>query len=106
MKRVRYGKYVPNPADEIDLDDLLQNLSDFLLDSGYRDPWSRFYAMDQDSDFTMENLREAIREALEYMDLPEELREQLQQMGEPQVDDLIDQLMQKMQQENMIREQP
>ncbi len=107
MKRVRYGKYIPNPADEIDLEELLNQLSNFLLDSGYRDPWSRFYGLDPDADFTMENLREAIRQALENMSFADELREQLEQLqGEGQIDGLIDQLMQRMQQENMIREQP
>ena len=37
MKRVRYSKYTGDLASEMDLEDLLQALSDFLLDSGFQD---------------------------------------------------------------------
>ena len=42
MKRVRYTKYTGDLASEIDIEDLLQALSDYLLDSGFHDPYSRF----------------------------------------------------------------
>ena len=38
MKRVHYTKYTGDLASEIDLEGLLQALSDYLLDSGYYDP--------------------------------------------------------------------
>ncbi len=41
MKRVRYTKYNGDLASEIDLEDLLQALSDYFLDSGFHDPYSR-----------------------------------------------------------------
>ena len=41
MKRIRYTKYNGDLASEIDLEDLLQSLSDYFLDSGFRDPYSR-----------------------------------------------------------------
>ena len=61
MKRVRYTKYTGDIASEIDLEDLLQALSDYLLDSGFYDPYSSF----QSRDHTLDDLREAIRQALE-----------------------------------------
>ena len=42
MKRVRYTKYTGDLASEMSMDDLLKALSDYLLDSGFRDPFSRF----------------------------------------------------------------
>ena len=64
MKRVRYTKYTGDLASEIDLEGLLQALSDYLLDSGYYDPFNGF----QDLDHTMEDLREALRRVLESGD--------------------------------------
>ena len=59
MKRVRYTKYVGDLASEIEMDDLLKALSDYLLDSGFQDPYSRFSELN--GEHTLENLREAIR---------------------------------------------
>jgi Ca-activated chloride channel homolog len=40
MAVVHYHKYVPGLWDDIDLSELLDDLSDFLLDSGFPDEWS------------------------------------------------------------------
>ena len=40
MKRVRYTKFTGDLASEMDIEDLLKALSDYLLDSGFRDPYS------------------------------------------------------------------
>ena len=36
MKRVKYSKYVPDPAGEMSIEDLLSTLSDYLLQSGFQ----------------------------------------------------------------------
>src|ERR1043165_6813418 len=36
MKRIRYSKYVPDPAGEMSMDDLLSALSAYLLQSGFQ----------------------------------------------------------------------
>ena len=36
MKRVVYSKYVPDPASEMSMEDLLNALSDYLLQSGFQ----------------------------------------------------------------------
>ncbi|HEU5400624.1 MAG TPA: hypothetical protein VFU86_04655, partial [Terriglobales bacterium] len=78
MKRVRYSKYVPSLADDLSMEDLMDALSDFLLESGFQDMYSRFYQMG-DEDRSMEALKEAIRNALLNGDLfDEEMREQLE----------------------------
>ena len=39
MKFIKYTKYVPDPASEMSMDDLLSALSDYLLQSGFQDSW-------------------------------------------------------------------
>jgi len=99
MKGVRYTKYNGDLASEVDLEDLLQALSDYLLDSGYRDPWSQFQQMDQ----TLDDLREALRRALESSELfDQSLREKLEQLSTEQMEELIDKLIERMERENYL----
>ena len=100
MKRVLYTKYSGDLASEIDLENLLQALSDYLLDSGFYDPFKRF----QDLDHNLDDLREALRRVLEAGDLFDEaMQQRLDQMSaEGTLDDLIEKLLERMQQENYI----
>jgi Ca-activated chloride channel homolog len=99
MKRVRYTKFTGDLASEMDIEDLLKALSDYLLDSGFRDPYLRF----QDMDHTLDDLREALRQLLESGDMfDDRIREQLQQMQQDKMDELIDKLIKRMEQENYI----
>jgi Ca-activated chloride channel family protein len=102
MRRIRYSKYVPDPAGEMSLEDLLGALSDYLLQSGFRDYFS--YSDSPDGEHTLDELRRAIERALLEGDLlNDELREQLQQMqGEGSLQELIEQLVERMQQEDYI----
>src|SRR5580698_8669379 len=106
MKRVRYTKFTGDLSSSFGLEDLMQALSDFLLDSGFYDPMSRFQEFNGDQ--TMENLREAIRQALESGELfDEEAQEKFNDLSGEQVEELIDQIIQKMQEQNFINaEQP
>jgi Ca-activated chloride channel family protein len=105
MKRVRYTKFTGDLSSSFGLEDLMQALSDFLLDSGFYDPYSsRFQEFNGDQ--TMENLREAIRQALESGELfDEEAQEKFNQLDAQQVEELIDQIIEKMQQQNLINAQ-
>jgi Ca-activated chloride channel homolog len=100
MKRVRYTKFNGDLASEMEIEDLLKALSDYLLNSGFQDPYSHF----QDLDHTLDNLREALRQLLESGDMfDESIREQLgQAMQQNKMDELVDKLIQRMQQENYI----
>src|SRR5690348_3608151 len=101
MKRVRYTRYTGDLASGIEMDDLLKALSDYLLDSGFQDPYSRFSELN--GDHTLENLREAIRQALESGDLfDEDSQQQFQNMIAEQVEDLIDRVIERMQQEEYV----
>jgi Ca-activated chloride channel homolog len=105
MKRVRYTKYTGDMASEIDLEDLLQALSDYLLSSGFDDPYAPYRSMDQ----TLDDLREAIRQALESGDfLDEQTQQAIDALSEHgKLDELIDKLLDRLQRENYISsEQP
>jgi Ca-activated chloride channel family protein len=100
MKRVRYTKYTGDLASEIDLESLLQALSDYLLDSGFNDP----YSSQSDLEHTLDDLREALKRALQNSDLfDESLREKIEQLAAAgQLDELINKLIERMEQENYI----
>jgi Ca-activated chloride channel family protein len=102
MRRIRYSKYVPDPAGDMSMEDLLGALSDYLLQSGFQDYFS--YSDSPDGEHTLDELRRAIERALLEGDLlNDELREQLQQMqGEGSLEQLIEQLVERMQQEDYI----
>jgi Ca-activated chloride channel family protein len=101
MKKIRYSKYVPDPAGEMSMEDLLSALSDYLLQSGFEN--SYYYEMPE-GDQSIESLRRAIEEALMQNDrFDEEMRERLQQMQmDGTLDELIEQLIERMQQEDYI----
>jgi Ca-activated chloride channel family protein len=112
MKFVRYGKYIGEPADAVDLEDLVRRLGDFFLQSGFE---SQFYGVSEvDPEKSMEALREAILKALQQGDLlpqdamSDELREMLQSphaKDSQTVRDLLDKLMERMAQEGYINPQ-
>ena len=100
MKRVRYTKYTGDLASEMSMEDLLQALSDYLLDSGFRNPFMRF----QELDHTLDDLREALRAALESGELfDEHMQEAIDAMAaEGKLDELIKKLLDRLERENLI----
>ena len=101
MKRIRYSKYVPDPAGEMSMEDLLGALSDYLLQSGFQD--SMWYEMPE-GEQTLDELKRAIEQALMNGEMfDENLREQIEQMAaDGQLDELIEKLIERMQQEDYI----
>ena len=109
MKYIRYTKYTGEPADGVDLQELVKRLSDFFLQSGYE---SQFYGMSEmDPEKSMEALREAIRRALEEGDLlpNQELKDLLDgtpEQMDAKMKELIDQLIDRLMQEGYVTGQP
>ncbi len=101
MKRIRYSKYVADAASEVSMEDLISALSDYLLQSGFQNPYDFYEMPDQQ---TLDELRQAIEGALTEGDLfDEETREQLQQMQmDGSLEELIERLIERMQQEEYI----
>ncbi|MFY9939127.1 MAG: VWA domain-containing protein [Silvibacterium sp.] len=100
MKRVRYTKYRGDLASEMSLEDLLQALSDYLLDSGFQNPFLHFHELDH----TLDALREALRRALESGDFTDEkMQKALEALAEEdKLDELIEKLLNRLEEENFI----
>ncbi len=100
MKLTRYTKFTGDLSTSFDLEDLMQGLSDFFLDSGFQDPFSPF----QNDDDSMESLREAIRQALDSGELlDEDSQEKYEQLEEPQIEELVDKIIQRMKDEAYLK---
>jgi Ca-activated chloride channel homolog len=101
MKRIRYSKYVPDPAADMSMEDLLSALSDYFLQSGFND---NFWYELPEGEQTLDELRRALEQALlngEMFD--EEMRDRLQQMQmDGELEELIEKLIERMQQEDYI----
>jgi Ca-activated chloride channel family protein len=112
--KYKYSKYTGNPLDELDLDDLIERLSDLLLSSGFHSPFNSMYG-DADDDRSMQALHDAILDALFNGGvLPEETLERL--MGDPadadqadsrsQLEKLIQDIIDRMMEEGFITPSP
>jgi Ca-activated chloride channel family protein len=102
MKFTRYTKYTGDPASEMSMEDLLSALSDYLLNSGFQDPWRSFYEMPNEQ--TLDELKQMLEDALMNSEaLDEELRDAMTQMKlDGTLDELIEKLIERMQQEDYI----
>ncbi|MGB6194092.1 MAG: hypothetical protein WBF42_16625, partial [Terracidiphilus sp.] len=100
MKGIRYTKYSGDLASEIDLEGLLEALSDYFLDSGFRDPYADLQAYGDNLD----DLREALRRILESGEFfDESMQQQIDQMSaEGKLDELIEKLLQRLEQQSYI----
>jgi Ca-activated chloride channel homolog len=103
MKFTTYSRFTGDDLG-VTAEDLLRALSDFLLQSGFQQQFMRFHEM---GDQTLDDLKQAIQEALENGELfgdenMRELMEKLQQMSAEQVGQLLDRLVEKMAEEGYI----
>jgi len=110
-KYIKYSRYAPDAADDVDLQDLMNKLSDFFLQSGFDSPYG-IYEMDMERsrEQYMDQLREAIMRALQEGDLvPPEMLEQLMQNPDisqnQELRNLIDKLIERMEEEGYITQQ-
>jgi len=99
MKRISYSKLSEEDLG-IEMDDLLRALSDFLLQSGFENPYMQFSEFNE---HTLENLKQTIEQALEGGELfnpeqAEQMRQRLEQMSAEQRNQLLDRLVQKLEQ--------
>ena len=112
--RYKYSKYTGDPLDDLDLDDLIEKLSDLLLSSGFQSPYGGMYGESED-DRTMQALHDAIMDALFNGGvLPEEALERL--LGDPadadqadarsKLEKLIQDIIDRMMQEGFITPAP
>jgi Ca-activated chloride channel family protein len=106
--KIEYSKYTGEDFG-INAEDLLQALSDFLLQSGFN---TQYMPFSEWNEHTLEDLKKAIQQALEQGDLFDneqmrEMMERLQNLSPEQMQKLLDNLVQKMVDEGQITvEQP
>jgi uncharacterized protein with von Willebrand factor type A (vWA) domain len=100
MKLTRYTKFTGDLSTSFDLEDLMEALSDFFLDSGFDDPWSQFPNSASDS---MEDLRDAVRQALDSGEiLDEDAQEQYEALPEEGKQELVEKIIQRMKDESFL----
>jgi Ca-activated chloride channel family protein len=106
--KYRYGKFVPDLMDDLDMDELMSKLSDLLLSSGFNDP----YFQGSDEDRSMQALYDAILDALLSGGvLPEEtLQQLLGEHGDPdaqrRIEEFIKQIIERMQESGFVAPAP
>jgi len=111
MKYIKYSRYAPDAAEDIDLQELMNRLSDFLLQSGFESQYGIYELdMEQAQEQHMDQLREAILRALQQGELvPPELMEKLLENPDlsqnKDLRDMIDQIIQRMEEEGYITQQ-
>ncbi len=103
MKWVKFSKYTGDDFG-IDANDLMQALADFFLQSGFNNPYMQFSEWNEQ---TLEDLKRAIQEALESgqlfpNDQMQQMLEKLSAMSPEQLDQLLENLVQKLEAEGHI----
>jgi Ca-activated chloride channel homolog len=107
MKSIRYTRYTGEDLG-LSAEDLLQALADFFLNSGFDNPYSRFGEYNEN---TLENLKQAILDALDRGEMfdperAEQIRKALENMSGEELDNLLNQLVQKLIDEGYITTEP
>jgi Ca-activated chloride channel family protein len=105
MSFTKYSKWVPSPLDGLSLEELLDQMSEFFLQSGFE-----YGFQDMSDPHALDALRQAlIQKLVEMGRIPEELFQQwLENRSEgdaKELDDLINQVIQQMIQEGWVRSQ-
>jgi len=107
LKSVRYTRFT---GDDFGLsaEDLLRALADFFLQSGFDNPYMQFSEFNER---TLEDLKRAIEEALARGEMfdperAEQIRQKLESMSQDELDQLINRLVQKLEEEGYINTEP
>ena len=102
MKYIKYGKHIPDPFEGLSAEDLMQMLQDFLLDSGFFNQYYGVYEMDAEK--TMEQLRQALMEALEQKGMisDELLEEMLENPENSTLSRALDRMLQQLADEGYV----
>ncbi len=112
MRFHTYRKFSPESADAVDLQALLDNLADFLLQSGFAgggpaDPWG-FRDLDQGGDRSLDALKQAILDALIQSgqftpEMLEALRGDGDDLSEAKLSQLLDEIVQRLIAEGFLK---
>ncbi|MBI4475671.1 MAG: VWA domain-containing protein [Acidobacteria bacterium] len=102
--RYRYSKYTGEPLEGLDLEDLVSRLSDLLLFSGFNDP----YGYNTGEERSIQALHDAILDALLRGDLlPQDIIDELlEQANAERLEQLIQQIIERMEQQGYVTTAP
>jgi Ca-activated chloride channel family protein len=103
MPLVKYSKFEGVDWESLSLEDLLDRLTEFLLQSGFDDAYSQYWG---DVDQSLESLREALMRALMEMLSEEELEQLTDAQGnfdEAAISELLDRLIERLVREGYVR---
>ncbi len=103
MAVTKYTRFRPEDLDDLSLSDLMQELADYLLDSGFQD----VYGFNELSDQTLDELRRAILRALMEQgaistETVERMLEEADSFEESELARMLDRLIERMQNEGFI----
>ncbi|MDZ4801223.1 MAG: hypothetical protein SGI92_23960 [Bryobacteraceae bacterium] len=106
MKWINYSKYTGEDLG-LSAEDLMRELSDFFLQSGFEYQYMNFSEMDKNS---LERLKQALEQALrdgEVFDesMREAMRQKLESMSPEEMDGLVDRMIQKLSEDGYISKQ-
>jgi len=96
MRSIAYTRYNGEDLD-ISAEDLMKALADFLLDSGFNDPYFQYGAN------TLDDLRNAIEYAMANGDLGDRIRDQYEGMSPEQIEQTLDRMVQKLLDEGYVQ---
>ena len=96
MRSIAYTRYNGEDLD-ISAEDLMKALADFLLDSGFNDPYFQYGAN------TLDDLRNAIEYAMANGDLGDRIRDQYEGMSPEQIEQALDRMVQKLLDEGYVQ---
>ncbi len=107
MPVTKYSRYRPEDLEDLDLEDLIRELSDYLLQSGFQDMFS-FNSL---GDHTLSELQQAILDALmEHGNLDQETIDRLlsgaESIDRSELLELLNRIIERMQDEGYIRITP
>ncbi len=107
MKRIHYSRYTGEDLG-LSAEDLLKALADFFLESGFDNPYMQFSEWNEHS---LEGLKRAIEEALARGEMfdperAEQMRQAMENMSPEQMEQLLNQLVQKLIDEGYITTDP
>ncbi len=102
MKSVKYQRYQGDPLDELGMEQLADALADYLLQSGFQSPYDAWQELPGEQ--TLEELHQAIQQALANSDLlDEQQREFLANASPEQMAAVLNRLTERLAEEGLIR---
>ncbi len=106
MKSITYKKFDPSDLDSLDMQELMDKLAEFFLQSGFQSPYGDEFGEEDGN--SLDQLRQALRQALEQSEefgadeQMKRLMEAFRDMAPEQQQEMIEKLIERMEQEGYV----